>query len=240
MGQKTCIAQDSTQSHMFGGVESRCQRQCLGKIQHSLLELMYRMSVELDPSLIAACTLPYEYTDSFEISFENSCCQRVYFVLFAAISKHFIHMKAVSFCWHAALIVALPMVHKQFPLSHAQFLWFHTKGCMGVIVGCIKLGIIVQLQDCIHYCVMNPFYIYYFGAYSSKSNRQWYTLSEVRPRATLVRFLWSVKTLISCPYNIPLNSFNVSTMARSSISVTLYFCCILDSFLLKNAIGLLS
>jgi hypothetical protein len=26
------------------------------------------------------------------------CCQMVYFVLFAVISKHFIHMKAVSFC----------------------------------------------------------------------------------------------------------------------------------------------
>ncbi len=59
--------------------------------------------------------------------------------------------------------------------------------------------------------------------------------SEVRPRASLVRFLWSIKTLISCPHSIPLNSFSVSTMAKSSISVTLYFCCILNSFLLKNA-----
>ncbi len=47
---------------MFGGMESRCQRQHLGKIQHSVLELMHRMSVELDPSLIPARTLPYEYT----------------------------------------------------------------------------------------------------------------------------------------------------------------------------------
>ncbi len=76
------------------------------------------------------------------------------------------------------------------------------------------------------------------GAYFSQSNCQWYTLSEVRTRASLVRLLWSVKTLISCPHIILLNSFSVSTIARSSISVTLYFCCVFDSFLLKNAIGL--
>jgi hypothetical protein len=31
-----------------------------------------------------------------------------------------------------------------------------------------------------------------FGAYSSKSNLHWYTLSEVRPSASLIRFLWLV------------------------------------------------
>jgi hypothetical protein len=36
------------------------------------LELPYRVSVELDPSLIPARTLPYEYTDSYGISFENA------------------------------------------------------------------------------------------------------------------------------------------------------------------------
>jgi hypothetical protein len=40
-----------------------------------------------------------------------------------------------------------------------------------------------------------------------------------------------------CPHSIPLNSFSVSTMAKSSISVTLYFCCVWESFLLKNTIG---
>ncbi len=45
---------------------------------------------------------------------------------------------------------------------------------------------------------------------------------------------------MSCPHSIPLNSYSVSTMAKSSISVTLYFCCVSESFLLKNAIGLLS
>ncbi len=43
-----------------------------------------------------------------------------------------------------------------------------------------------------------------------------------------------------CPYSIPLNSFSVPTIAKSSISVTLYFCCVLESILLKKAIGLLS
>ncbi len=38
-----------------------------------------------------------------------------------------------------------------------------------------------------------PFICIISGAYySSKSNRQWYTLSEVSPRASLVRFFWSV------------------------------------------------
>jgi hypothetical protein len=91
------------------------------------------------------------------------CCQRVLFVLFAAISKHFIHMKAVSFRWRAALIVALPMVRKQLPLLRTQFLRFHTKHCMGVIVGCIELGIIIQSQDYICYCIVYPFDVDYFG-----------------------------------------------------------------------------
>ena len=61
---------------MFGGAVSRCQHWHLGKIQHSVPELTYMMSVELDPSLIPACTLPYEYTDSYGISFKN---MHVYF-----------------------------------------------------------------------------------------------------------------------------------------------------------------
>jgi hypothetical protein len=44
----------------------------------------------------------------------------------------------------------------------AQLLRFHTKHCMGVIIGSIELGIIIQSQDCVCYCVMYPFYIYYF------------------------------------------------------------------------------
>jgi hypothetical protein len=91
------------------------------------------------------------------------CCQGVCFVLFAAISKHFIHMKAVSFSWCAALIVALLMVRKQLPSPHAQFLKLHTKCCMGVIGGCIELEIIIQLQDCICYCIVYPFDVDYFG-----------------------------------------------------------------------------
>jgi hypothetical protein len=37
---------------------------------------------------------------------------------------------------------------------------------------------------------------------------------------------------------MPLNSFKVLTIAKSSISVTLYFCCAVESFLLKNVMGL--
>jgi hypothetical protein len=67
---------------MFGGAESRCQQQRLGKIQHSVLELTYRVSVELDPSLIPARILPYDYTDSYGISFEN---MHVYFQSMAEV-----------------------------------------------------------------------------------------------------------------------------------------------------------
>jgi hypothetical protein len=56
---------------------------------------------------------------------------------------------------------------------------------------------------------MNPFNIILGGgAYSSRSNLNWYTLLGAKPRASLVRFLWSVKTLIDCPHSIPLNSFS--------------------------------
>ncbi len=133
-------------------------------------------------------------------------------------------MKAVSFWWCAALVIALPVMHKWLSLLRAQLLRFHTKHCMSVIVGGIELRIIVQLQDFICYCVMYPFSIDYFGAYSSKSNLHWYTLSKVRPMASLVRYFWSVKTLIDCPHNIPLDSISVSIMAKSPISVSLYFC----------------
>jgi hypothetical protein len=82
------------------------------------------------------------------------------FSLVPAISKHFIHIKAVGLRWHTALAVALPMVCKQIPPLRAQTLRLHTKRCMGVIVGHVELGIIVQLQDCICYCIMNPFNVY--------------------------------------------------------------------------------
>ncbi len=47
-------------------------------------------------------------------------------------------------------------------------------------------------------------------------------------------------TLMFWLHSIPLNSFYVLTMANSLISVTLYLSCVLESFRLKNAIGLLS
>ncbi len=42
------------------------------------------------------------------------------------------------------------------------------------------------------------------------------------------------------PHSIPLNSFKVLTMASSSILVTLFLHCLVESFQLKNAIGLYS
>ena len=43
------------------------------------------------------------------------CCKRVYFVLITAICKqYFIHVKAVGLHWCAGLIVATPMVRKDF------------------------------------------------------------------------------------------------------------------------------
>jgi hypothetical protein len=58
-------------------------------------------------------------------------------------SQHFIHVKAVGLRLHAGFMVALPMVRKRFPSLCAQFLWFHTKNCMGVLIGFVELGIIV-------------------------------------------------------------------------------------------------
>jgi hypothetical protein len=65
------------------------------------------------------------------------------FVLITAIGKHFIHVKAVCLCWCAGFIVATPMVRKQLPSLRAQFLWFHTKHSMGVLIGFVELGIII-------------------------------------------------------------------------------------------------
>jgi hypothetical protein len=50
---------------------------------------------------------------------------------------------------------------------------------------------------------MDPFNIHYFGGISSRSNLNWYTLSKVKPKASLVRFLLSVKTLIDYPKEFP-------------------------------------
>ncbi len=55
-----------------------------------------------------------------------------------SICKHFIHVKAVGLHW-CAFIVATPMVRERFPSLHAQFLWFHTKHSMGVLIGCVEL-----------------------------------------------------------------------------------------------------
>jgi hypothetical protein len=52
-------------------------------------------------------------------------------------------MKAMCLHWCAAFIVATSMVREQLPLLHAQFLWFHTMGSMGVLIGFVELGIIV-------------------------------------------------------------------------------------------------
>ncbi len=56
--------------------------------------------------------------------------------------EHFIHVKAVGLRWHASFIVAMPMVRKRFPFLCAQFLWFHTKHSLGVLIGCVELRII--------------------------------------------------------------------------------------------------
>ncbi len=66
-------------------------------------------------------------------------------------------MKAVSLSWHAALVVALQTISI---IAHSIPLVRHQ--ALHVMVGCIELGIIVQLQDCIHYCIMNPLDVYYF------------------------------------------------------------------------------
>jgi hypothetical protein len=84
------------------------------------------------------------------------------------------------------------------------------------------------------------FYRMISGPYSSSSNLHWYTRLEVKPRVSLMRFVRSVNPFMFWPHSIPLAFFNVSTMANSSILVTLYLRCVSESFQLKNAIGLLS
>ncbi len=115
-----------------------------------------------------------------------------------------------------------------FLLLHTHLLRWHTTHCMGLFIDSIELGIIFQLHHCISdsaTVLWIPFIYIILGAYSSRSNLHWYTLSEVRTRASLVRLLRLAKTLIDFPHSIPLNSFGVSTMARSSIVIMLYFCC---------------
>jgi hypothetical protein len=69
-------------------------------------------------------------------------CTSVDFVLITAICKHFIRVKAVGLHWCDGLIVATPMVRKRFSSLRAQFLWFHTKHSMGVLIDFVELGII--------------------------------------------------------------------------------------------------
>jgi hypothetical protein len=52
-------------------------------------------------------------------------------------------MKAMCLRWCAAFIVAAPMVREQLLLPRAQFLWFHTKHNMGVLIGFVEQGIII-------------------------------------------------------------------------------------------------
>jgi hypothetical protein len=56
---------------------------------------MYRMSVELDPSLIPAHTLLYEYTDSQGISFEN---KHLYFQPVAEVMVKITCVVAIVMC----------------------------------------------------------------------------------------------------------------------------------------------
>jgi hypothetical protein len=52
-------------------------------------------------------------------------------------------VKAVGLRWSAGFIVATPMlVRKRFSSLRTQFLWFHTKHSMGVLIGFVELGII--------------------------------------------------------------------------------------------------
>ncbi len=54
----------------------------------------------------------------------------------------------------------------------------------------LSLGLYSSCKNSVRYCIMNPFHIYYFGGIFFQG--LWYTLSEVSPRASCARFLWSV------------------------------------------------
>ena len=61
---------------------------------------------------------------------------------------------------------------------------------------------------------------------------------KIQPQVVL-RAPWPNDTFIGWPHSIPLYSFSVSTMATSSILLTLFLHCAGESFQLKNTIGLL-
>ncbi len=59
----------TTWSCMFGCVLWGGTDRQLRRIQCSVLESTYRMPLELDPSLIPACMLPYDNTNSYRVSY---------------------------------------------------------------------------------------------------------------------------------------------------------------------------
>ncbi len=113
--------------------------------------------------------------------------------------------------------------------------------CQMVVLSCsIDTGVILNPWDGVCNGVVYAFNIDNMGPYSSSNNLHWYTRSKVMPRASIMRLTWSVYIFMDWPHSIPLNSFKVSTMASSSIMVTLYLRCVEESFWLKNGIGLFS
>ncbi len=122
-----------------------------------------------------------------------------------------IKIKTASSIFPSWEVVAMPMVHKQLWSLWAWFHCFHTKHCMGVFIGFVELGIIVKSWNLYYESLLC---ILFWG--------------HIPPMATTNGILWQrwglghLQTLMSCPHSIPLNSFSVSTMARSSIAMTLY------------------
>ena len=143
-------------------------------------------------------------------------------VILIAISKHCIHLEITGVYGGIIFVVFLPVFRKGLPFYGvcSGLVRRYSHGSMSVLIGQVLLRVILQSGSIIRDCVVYSIDIDNF-TYSSKSNLHQYTLSEVNPRASVVRFLWSVLTLIDCLHSMPLNSFSVSTMARSLISVTI-------------------
>ncbi len=168
------------------------------------------------------------------------CCQKVNFILFAAIFKHFVHCNTESLRVSIAFHCSFASGARKFPSLCTLLLCGHTKCWVGVLMVGLSFGLWSSQETVSATVLWIPLIYNISGAYSTKINLHWYTLLEVKPRVSLVRFLWSAKTVIDFSHCIPLNSFSVLTMARSSILGPLYFCWILEIFMLKNVIGLLS
>ena len=117
-------------------------------------------------------------------------CQRVYFFFLTVICKHLVQSDQLFVCCDVTLIIAMPVFRKRLP-SNGIFL----DSAVGIrIVICeyspaeLSVGLYSRCDVASATVLCIPLIQTILGAYSSSSNLHRYTLSEVKPKASLVRF----------------------------------------------------